>query len=107
MIKKYLVHYITKHLLRAITEEDVLRRDNNGIMRARGRKLSNEMVSQLQVEAEYIQNSITFKLLMDDMEYLANQTMFAKSQTFDDMLFGKAMLYNIDILKKKIKTLAK
>lgn len=111
MIKRYLkrkvIEYVTKHLLRSITEGDVLRRGKDGIIRARGRKLSNEMVDQLQNEAEYINNSITFKLLMDDMEYLAHQTMFEKSQSFDDVMFGKAMLYNIDVLKKKINNLAK
>jgi len=111
MIKRYLrrkaIDYLTKHLLRSITTDDILRRGEDGTIRARGRKLSKEMVDQLQNEAEYINNSITFTLLMDDMEYLAHQTMFQKSSSFDDMLFGKAMLYNIDILKKKIKNLAK
>jgi len=111
MIKRYLqqkaTDFITRRLLRSIRAEDVLRRGKDGIIRARGKKLSNEMVDQLQNEAEYIKNSITFQLLMDDMEYLAHQTMFEKSTSFDDMLFGKAMLYNIDVLKKKIDNLAK
>ena len=106
-IKAYLVHLLVRKLLRSITEDDVLRRGKDGIMRARGRKLSNKMVDQLQNEAEYIHNSVTFKLLLDDMEYLAHQTMFAKSSSFDDMLFGKAQLYVIDVLKKKIQNLAK
>lgn len=105
--KAYLIHLLVRKLLRSITEDDVLRRGKDGIIRARGKKLSNEMISQLQNEAEYIQNSITFKLLMDDMEYLAQQTMFARSSSFDDMLFGKAQLYVIDVLKKKIQNLAK
>jgi len=111
MIKRYLrrkaIEYLTKKLLRSITAEDVLRRGKDGIMRARGRKLSKEMVDQLQNEAEYINNSITFQLIMDDMEHLAHQTMFERSTGFEDMLFGKAMLYNIDVLKKKIQNLAK
>lgn len=65
------------------------------------------MQDQIQVEAEYIKNSVTFKLVTDDMKYLANKTMFEKSKSFDDMMFGKAMLYVIDILIKKIKNLAK
>lgn len=106
-IKKKITDWLVKDLLRSITEEDVLRRGKDGIIRARSKKLSKEMVDQLQNEAEYINNSITFQLLMDDMEYLAHQTMFARSQSFDDMMFGKAQLYVIDVLKKKIKNLAK
>ena len=73
----------------------------------RGRVISREMQDQIQGEAEYITNSVTFKLVMDDMQYLANQTMFEKSSSFDDMLFGKAMLYVTDILIKKFHNLAK
>lgn len=111
MLRKYLknkaIHWITKDLLKAISEEDVLRNDGNHGIICKGRKISKEMQDQIQVEAEYINQSIVFKLVMDDMRYLANQTMFDKSTQFDDVLFGKAQLYVIDILSKKIKNLAK
>ena len=107
MLKRWAIHYITKHLLRFISEEDLLRPDGKGGIICRGKKVSREMQDQMAAEAEYIQNSITFKLLMTDMEFLANQTMFKKSSSFDDMMFGKVMLYVIDILKKKIANLSK
>jgi len=107
MVRRWLIHYATKHLLRFIAEEDLLRPDGKGGIICKGKKVSREMQDQIAVEAEYIQNSVTFKLLTQDMEYLAHQTMFHKSSKFDDMLFGKVMLYVIDILKKKIANLSK
>ena len=111
MIKNYLrrkaLHLLTKHLFNAVTEEDVLRTTEKGGIMCKGKALSREMLDQMQNEAEYINNSITFKLLMDDMRYLANQTMYEKSGSFEDMMFGKAMLYNIEVLDKKLKKLAK
>ena len=111
MIKQYIrkkaIHFITKHLFNAITEHDVLRTTAKGGIICKGKLLSREMVDQLEHEAEYIKNSVTYQLLMDDMRYLSNQTMYEKSESFDDMLFGKAMLYCIDVLDKKIKKLAK
>lgn len=71
----------------------------------KGRELSYEEVQALAMEANALSQSRALKLILADLEYLANQTMFEKSKTFDDMLFGKAMLYNIDILRKKITNL--
>lgn len=111
MLKRYLknkvLHYLVKNLLKGVTLDEVLRSDGKGGIIIRGRKLSLEQADRIQVEAEYIQSSITMKLLFDDMEYLAQQTMFHKSTKYDDVLFGKVMLYVVDILKKKIANLAK
>ena len=106
-LRNYLIHFIVRNLLKSITEEELLRVNKNGKIICRGRVITREMQDQIQVEAEYIKNSITFKLVTDDMKYLANQTMFEKSSKFDDMVFGKAMLYVIDVLIKKIHNLAK
>jgi hypothetical protein len=111
VLKKYLrnkaIAWITKDLLNTITEDDVLRSDGKRGIICKDQVISREMQDQIQVEAEYIKQSIVFKLVLDDMRFLANQTMFEKSTKFDDVMFGKAQLYVIDILKKKVENLAK
>lgn len=94
-------------MLKTITADEVLRTNDKGVIIIRGRELSKEQQERLKSEADFLSKSITMKLLMDDMEYLAHQVMFYKSNNYDDMLFGKSMLYVIDILKKKITNLAK
>jgi len=106
-IKLIAINWVVRNLLKSITEEEVLRPDKKGGIIYRGRTLSKEMRDRLQDEAEMLENSYTLKFILEDMEYLANKTMFEKSSKFDDLLFGKAMLYTIDVLKKKIHNLAK
>lgn len=73
----------------------------------RGRELSSEDTESIRTEAEVLQNSRVLQLLLLDVEYLAQKLMFEKASSYDDMMFGKAILYTTDILKKKIKNLAK
>lgn len=111
MLKKWIKNkvedYLVKKLLRSIKEEDILRVSEKGGIICRGKDLTREQIDAIKAEAEYLESSITLKLVLDDMEYLAQKTMFDRSQSFDDMRFGKAQLYVIDILRKKIKNLAK
>jgi len=106
-LKRIFLHYLVKKLLKGITVDELLRTGPNGSIICQGRILSKEDVDSIQQEAEYINNSVVMKLLLKDMKYLANQTMFEKSSSYDDMMFGKAMLYVIDILEKKISNLSK
>ena len=73
----------------------------------RGRDLPAEDVEALKAGAEVLQNSKVLHLLLLDVEFLAQKLMFEKASTYDDMMFGKAILYTVDILKKKIDNLAK
>ena len=111
MLKKYLkrkvISLLTKNLLKTVDERDLLRPGPNGSIILKGHILRPEDVDSLKQDAEFIKNSTTFKFLLDDMRYISNQIMFEKCQSYDDMMFGKAMLYTIDILEKKVKNLAK
>lgn len=106
-IRKRFVLWTTKHLFNAITEDDVLRTTDSGGIICRGKVLSKEEIEALRSEAEFLRNSVTLKLLLDDMQYVANKTIYEKSTSFDDILFGKAQLFVIDVLKKKIRSLSK
>ena len=107
IIRNKVADYLTRNLLRSILEEDVLRSDGKGGIICRGKRLTKEMVDRIHEEAELLDNSVVMKLVLDDMDYLAQKTMFEKSTSFDDVIFGKAMLYTTDILRKKIKNLTK
>lgn len=106
-LRQIALNWLVKDLLRGITEEDILRTNKQGGIIYRGRPLNEEEADNLQREAEVLQNSNLINLLLKDMEYLAQQQMFNKSLSMDDIMFGKAILYTTDILKKKINNLAK
>lgn len=106
-LKKLILNWLIKDLLKVVTEEDVLRTNEKGGIIYRGRVLEKDSIDVIKREAEILENSQTLKLLLLDMEYVAQKIMFEKSQTYDDMMMGKAVLYTTDVLRKKIKNLAK
>ena len=105
-LKTKLIKFVTQKLLKAVTEDELLRVDERGTMICRGEEVPREMREQLAKEAYFIRSSATYKLLKKDMQFVAQQRMFDKSENFDDMLFGKAQLYVLDILDRKLKNLA-
>lgn len=104
-LRNKIIHKLTEHLLRPISPEDVLKPNKKGDIMYRGRVLTGEEEHAIANEAHALSHSRALKLILTDMEYLAQQTMFEKSKNYDEMLFGKAMLYNVDLIRKKIANL--
>ena len=109
-MKQYLrqkfINWFTKDLYNALTDDDILAFQPDGSIRYKNRKLSIEEIVELQESAERFSNSIIWKLLSDDAKYNANYTMYESSKDYGGMLFGKAMLYNLDIISKRMKQLS-
>lgn len=110
MIKKYLrkkfINWIVKDLFSAITAEDILKITGAGIY-YKNKKLNEEQVDALQQDAERFSKSAIWKFLSEDAIYQANFIMYENSKSYEDMLFGKAVRYAVDIIDKKIKQLSK
>ena len=105
MLKKYLrnkfINWLVKDLFSPINDNDILKITGTGVF-FRGKKLNEEAVDDLKNDAERFANSAIWKLLSDDAIYQANFIMYSHSKDYDGMIFGKVMLYCVDILKKKI-----
>lgn len=67
--------------------------------------LPEERRSDYKLLAGDLLSNKLFKDLMIEMRRTASVKMFYKSEVIDDILFGKAMLYTIDIMQKKIKSI--
>ena len=106
MLKRFLLKIIVKHLLKGILEEDVLRMSSRGRIIYRGKELSQEDTLIIKAQAEVLSESRVLKLILKDIEFLAQKMMFEKSQSYKDMEFGKAILYTVDMIEKKIRNLA-
>lgn len=76
-------------------------------MSYKGKKLPAEDKLKIAEDAERFSKSIIWKFLSDDAKYHANYTMYEKSTNFDSMLFGKALLYSIDIIEQRMDDLSK
>ena len=84
-----------RKLLRAVGEENLL---NN---------LKPEQVASLQVQAQdYLHKDSLFNILLDDADDIAKGKMWRHGETTEDLRFGRIMLYNTDVLRKKVRLLS-
>lgn len=69
--------------------------------------LSPEKVNSLSIQAQdYWEDGSLFQILKTEMDRVASITIFQKSNSLDDILAGKMILYTNDLWAKKIKRLA-
>lgn len=59
-------------------------------------------LKKIKEHTKFINSSSVFKLILNEMKSIAYLKMFENSQTEKDLLAGKMMLYNIEVLRKKI-----
>ena len=104
-VKHYLINYLTNHLLKAVSEEDILQITEDGYLHKR-RKLTPQEVATLKEEAKMMQDSFLWKLMTKEVEYMAFLRMTAHAKTNDDIVFGKAVYYSTDLLKKFLEGLS-
>lgn len=67
-----------------------------------GKEVEKNRVKELQREAQYFKETLLYNQLMKDMKYMANYQMYNNSKQYDDIVFGKATLWTIDVMEKKI-----
>src|SRR5688572_27075151 len=104
-LKTTLANWLLKHLFNAITEHDVLRFNGTHLI-LRGRQLTQAEVQDLRSQADVINQLAIWQLLKNEAQHAANQMLFQKSKTAEDLIFGKAVLYVVDLLDKKVNQIA-
>ncbi|MFP5263738.1 MAG: hypothetical protein ACLGJB_17800 [Blastocatellia bacterium] len=102
---KGLQNYILKDLFCAVTEDEILRQENGKFYIGR-HELPAMDVDNLIEEAKAIKAMYLPKLLFSELKYLSNRRVFEQSKDYLDTYFGKAMLYCIDLIEKKLTKLA-
>ena len=105
-MKRWLANKLLKHLFNAVTEYDVLRFDGIHLWH-RGRVLTQAEVQDLKSQADVMNHLALWVMLSTELKYTANEMIYQKSKTVDDLLFGKAVLYAVDVMQKKIDQIAK
>lgn len=103
-IKHIVITYLAKRLLKVITEEDILQRTSREWLLNK-RKLETDEVALLKEEAVALKESAVWQHMTTELKWLANKKMFDHARTNDDIVFGKAMLYNQDMMEKFLDSL--
>lgn len=104
-IKRKLVKYLTKNLLVALTDDDILLMTNKGWFLNK-RKLSPEELGELKQEAMDFKKSALWQLMQRDLEYHAFLR-GRKAQTDEDNLACHYLFYNLDLIQQYINNCSK
>lgn len=101
-IKQKLSNYITKHVLNAFVLEDVITQDAGKIYLG-GKEVTEERIKQWQAETKAIEGSDIWVCIQESLKYQAQDKIFNRSTNFEDVMYGKSMLYNLSLIKSFFK----
>jgi len=102
-LRHKLIQHLVRNLLAAISPDDILTLTNRGWFYG-GRKLTPEEVVQFKEEAKAFGDSILWRIMTSEIRYQANLRMFEKG-IGENTVFGRAMLYNLELLEQFIRNI--
>jgi hypothetical protein len=101
------INFLSGHLFNNITIDDIIQLRPDGVY-LQGKKLTMEEIEYFRTEADKLKESFLWKNIMTNrVKYVANRRMFVKGMSDADLVFGKAMLYNLEVLEKLLAALSK
>ncbi len=111
--KVWVLNRLLRHLFCAITPNEGLRlasldqKTRAGTLKRNEKEVPRPEALELASEARFVLKAKVFAEVLERMKHEAYKTMFEKSKNVDDMVFGKAMLYNVEVLRQKFEQIAK
>lgn len=106
IFKHKILTLAVQRIFKAIIDEDVLTEKNN-IWFFKGRALDASQKNALISQAADFQDSILWKILFQDMAHQSKKRMFLESKTEIDLIAGKLALFNLDVMKTRLKSMVK
>ena len=101
--RKELKGYLLKNVYCSIDPLNVFTHNKAGLLMCNGEQLTEAEISSLQEEIKFLTKTRIWGILTNTLKDMARQTMCENSQTWDDMLTGKMMLFNISIQENVLK----
>src|SRR3972149_7488913 len=105
-LTKKKLHGLAQGLFNSVSEKDILVFENSKLIH-NGNVLTVAEVRIIIEQAKTIQSLDLWRLLVDEMKYIANKKMYFDSKSEEDILAGKMVLWTVDVLEKKISNLSK
>ncbi len=100
------INIITKDLFVDYPGEDVLIITPKDIIH-KGKTFTGEQKRAIISEAEQLDVFPLWGILKEEMQHLAAKKIYIDSKTEEDILFAKAVLWTINALDRKVKTISK
>ena len=106
MIREKLVNFVAGKILHAVTQQDVFTQNSKtGEIFLGGKTLSTSEVISLGQEVIALKNMRIWSILTSSIGEQAKKTMFENSQSWEDMVYGKSVLYAISLQESILKVL--
>ncbi|KUK99145.1 MAG: hypothetical protein XE08_0222 [Parcubacteria bacterium 32_520] len=100
IIKKTILNYLVRHLFKGFVPEDIIKY-NKGEFTYQGNIMSESEVDNMIKTLDLLDVNDGYQYLLKDIEYRSYENLFLKSKTEDDMVFSKACLFVVDLLRKR------
>lgn len=104
--KRELFHALSEPFFNLISPNDILRRVGAS-WTYKGRALQDAQVKQIREEAEIFNSYKLREILFNELRYLGNVRLYERSQTSDDIIAAKMLLYLVDALETKLNEMSK
>jgi len=101
-----LLNYVVANLFNGVTEQDVIRQHGTGFYRGDA-EIPKAEIDALVADARQVLGTRLWAELYNSIRLEANKKMYLSSQTIDDMVFGKAALWVMEIIKLKLEKLSR
>jgi predicted lipoprotein len=103
-MKQKLLNLIVRHIFNGFNEHDVITHNKPAnIIFVNDKKLTDEEVRMYREEAELIKGTQLWGLIESTLTKNAQDKIVTNSISWEDTYFGKAMLYNISVIKNILK----
>ena len=105
LIRKLIGNKLVSYLYCVPDSSKILKyRKSSQILYLNGEQISDIETNSLIQEARFIEKTKLWEIMQNNLVEAARKTMFDKAKTTDDLFFGKAILYCLDIEKNIIET---
>jgi len=100
--KADLIHWLTRKLLPLIEPKDIVsfaKKGNDITVMTGGKKLTTQELESLRGEAKFLEQTRLWKIINAYFTDLAKKKIYLESKDSTDILFGKTVLYVLDVQK--------
>jgi hypothetical protein len=105
-LRLFVIRFLAQKTLNIVTIEDVLRVVGRGLALGESR-LTDEEAGILKEESSALLNSILWKYIKRNIEYVASQKLGREAKSKEDIIAGNMMFYNLQIIEEFISRLKK
>jgi len=106
MIKRKIIYFITRNLLKIISADDFLRISEHGVVYFRGKKLDNaQRATLIQCAKDLLENQV-WQLIVLDIGFSINEYIFSKASTTNEIATYRIGLWVLEQIQLKVQKIA-